>query len=243
MLLMRLGETSLRVPVKAEYDARFFVENPMGWLEMNAFLAAAQERRGIFLDIGGHRGLFSAMFCATYPDNHSYCFEPSPMLADAARRLAADNSFLERLTVIESALGEQPGEQTMLLDPVGGFVQAKRFKSTMWGEPVPVTLRIETVDRFCEDRNATPTVVKIDVEGYEVEVLRGARRVLTRDRPYIFIELHLNYLAERGLYPREVVSLIQESGYQFKLLDGRPVSGDDLYDCPLDRVHFIATPT
>jgi len=87
-----------------------------------------------------------------------------------------------------------------------------------------------------------PTHLKIDVEGFEVEVLRGARKTLTRSRPILFLELHLNYLEHRSMAPKESIALLQEAGYRFRLLDGTPIGERELCDCPLDRIHFVAVP-
>jgi len=47
-----------------------------------------------------------------------------------------------------------------------------------------------TRDRFCRERNLRPAIMKIDVEGAEVNALKGAREVLTGSRPTILCEIH-----------------------------------------------------
>lgn len=235
-----LGATFL-VPGEAEADIRSFVQEPVGIREFDAFLGAARERTTL-LDIGGHKGLFSGLFCAASPQNRAFCFEPSPALAECARALATLNGFSDRLHVIERAVGEESGISTMLVDPVGGFVQVERFANTMWGEPREIRLEIESVDDFCRDRKVVPELLKIDVEGYEHEVLLGAAQTLARLRPWVFLELHLHYLEARGIAVPETLRLLTEKNYRFTLLDGTAVSSRELCDCPLSRVHLIARP-
>lgn len=234
------GATFL-VPAEAEPDIKAFVQEPVGIREFDAFLSAARERRSL-LDIGGHKGLFSGLFCAVHPQNRAFCFEPSPALSGLARTLADLNGFSDRFHVLERAVGAQSGSATMLVDPVGGFVQVERFANTMWGEPREIRLEIESVDDFCRDRKIVPELLKIDVEGYEHEVLLGAKQTLATLRPWVFLELHLHYLEARGIAVSQTLGLLENQKYRFTLLDGTPVAGRELCDCPLSRVHLIARP-
>lgn len=236
-----LSGATFLVPAEAEADIKAFVEEPVGIREFDAFLSAARQRK-CFLDIGGHRGLFSGLFCAANPQNRAFCFEPSPALAKSARALATLNGFSDRFHVLERAAGAQSGRSTMLVDPVGGFVQVERFANTMWGEPREIRLEIESVDDFCRNQKVSPELLKIDVEGYEHEVLLGAAQTLARLRPWVFLELHLHYLEARGIAVSETLGLLTEQNYRLTLLDGTAVSSRELCDCPLSRVHLIARP-
>jgi hypothetical protein len=51
---------------------------------------------------------------------------------------------------------------------------------------VPVT----TIDSYCESKNLKPSLIKIDVEGFEFSVLNGAKKILKEVRPRILVELH-----------------------------------------------------
>ncbi|MEA2693634.1 MAG: hypothetical protein QOJ16_3021, partial [Acidobacteriota bacterium] len=68
-----------------------------------------------------------------------------------------------------------------------------------------------------------PDLVKIDVEGYELAVLKGGRGVLARYRPRLFLELHPERLRELGGSVQEVVRLLEETGYRFQTLEGTPL--------------------
>ncbi|HKV06707.1 MAG TPA: FkbM family methyltransferase [Thermoanaerobaculia bacterium] len=236
-----LSGATFLVPGEAEPDINAFVQEPVGIREFDAFLSAARQRT-LLLDIGGHKGLFSGLFCAASPQNQVFCFEPSPALAESARTLAALNGFSDRFHVLQRAVGERSGSSTMLVDPIGGFVQVERFANTMWGEPREIRLEIESVDDFCRDLKITPMLLKIDVEGYEHEVLLGSTQTLARLRPWVFLELHLHYLEARGIAVSETLGLLTDQKYRFTLLDGTPVSGRELCDCPLSRIHLIARP-
>lgn len=236
-----LGAVRIQAPPGADADAAAIVSDRNGAEELKDILAEARAG-ACLLDIGAHRGMIGAFFCAAHPEARAICFEPSPPLADEVRALAARNGFTPRMTVRQAAIGEQEGKQKMLFDPAGGYVQTKRYEHSMWSEPREIELAIDTVDAFCAREGVRPTVIKFDIEAYELEGLRGARRTLAAARPVVSVELHLNYLEERGVAPLEVLQPLVEHGYRFFLLDGRPTDPTTLCECPLDRVHFVARP-
>jgi FkbM family methyltransferase len=123
-------------------------------------------------------------------------------LAKLARRVVAFDPVLENCQQIESrnlanvecvqlALGETPGEMPMFVD--------HQFSSLVLA-PYPGapqrTVRVERGD--CLPALPAPTVIKIDVEGFELEVIRGMRGLLGGVRA-VFVEVHFQILSDRGM--------------------------------------------
>ena len=66
----------------------------------------------------------------------------------------------------------------------------------------------------------TPTVLSIDVEGSEFEVLKGAEQTILKHKPKIYLSLHPEFLFHQwGVYGREVRNWLLDRGYKEKLLD------------------------
>jgi hypothetical protein len=103
-----------------------------------------------------------------------------------------------------------------------------------------IEVEMTSLDREVERLGLEPDLLKIDVEGFEYEVLLGARGLLARRKPPICLELHLGLLERRGVAPRQVVELLQSHGYGFRTYHGRVLSADDVWDSMHAIFRFVA---
>jgi FkbM family methyltransferase len=78
------------------------------------------------------------------------------------------------------------------------------------------------------DGESCVSLIKLDVDGHEYDVLRGAQQILKRDRPKIIMELAPYTIRERGQDIKDLVSLLRSFGYSFRHLSGRPVKEAEL---------------
>ena len=78
-------------------------------------------------------------------------------------------------------------------------------------------VRICRLDEIPEARESPPELIKIDVEGFESEVLEGARGILAAHRPVLYIELCSEYLAST----ERSIALLEELGYETRALRER----------------------
>jgi FkbM family methyltransferase len=84
---------------------------------------------------------------------------------------------------------------------------------------------VRTLDSVVSDLDLKSVdFLKLDVDGYEVEVLRGARDTLRRFAPVIFFEHSPYVLAEKGYKPDELVNILVDAGYRFTNLKGRTLA-------------------
>jgi len=82
-----------------------------------------------------------------------------------------------------------------------------------------LTIPSVTLDGFCSRQGLRPDLMKIDVEGAELHVLRGARNVLADSRPLIYCEIHPQQMANCGGSVNELTGLLSETGYDVTPLD------------------------
>ncbi len=123
----------------------------------------------LFVDVGANIGSYTVL-ASRVIGCRTVAFEPDPAAAAALERNIRLNKIAERVELRISAVGEQDGEAPF---SIGLDTQNHVLTSAdATGRSVPM----QTLDRALGGR--IPILVKIDVEGYETEVLRGARAVL-----------------------------------------------------------------
>lgn len=83
-----------------------------------------------------------------------------------------------------------------------------------------------TIDHFVNINNCIPELLKIDVEGAELNVLSGARDVLRKYHPEIILSVHPAHLKMLGYTVKELIRLIDEMGYKIFSVDGFKVEGE-----------------
>ena len=193
--------------------------------ELDAFVREMEKRRR-FLDIGACHGVFALAFAQGRPEARALALEPSP----PAHEILAGNvlrNHLNNVTVQQVAAGAAPGRVRMR--QVWHHLEAMpAMQEGLAGPAEPdaagiIELPVTTVDDLCAGLGIAPDLMKIDVEGYELAVLAGARQTLARNRPRLFLELHPDRLRELGGSAREVVGLLESLGYRFLSLTGTPL--------------------
>ena len=123
----------------------------------------------LFLDVGANVGTYTVLASGVCRAT-TYAFEPDPVTVAGLRRNIEVNQLDERVQLYNCALGACSGEAefTVGLDTLNRFACA--------GDASTRTVRMETLDNVVG--NAQPVMMKVDVEGAELDVLSGADRVL-----------------------------------------------------------------
>lgn len=194
-------------------DLRFhFVDNGQSRDEIGAFIDAASPlpAAALLYDVGAHRGIFSLVHCALGPERRAVLFEPSTSCASDASALLSLNGFATRADVRVLGLGDRAGRRPIVEDASGFACVADA--QTPGAAPIEFT----TLDDEWRRTGESPAVVKIDVEGAEAEVVRGAGALLREVRPLLFLELHLDLLERRGESIDALLAQITAAGYRFR---------------------------
>ncbi len=178
----------------------------------------------VVFDVGANIGTTTLFFAKQVgPEGFVVAFEPVPSLA---RRLW-DNvqvNNLRNVRLFELALGdtEQRTELAYLPDSSGlstirlDLVQERIRKSVVEMIPVKVTTLDSVVER---ESLPLPNLIKIDVEGFEYQVLLGAQKTLSQARPRLCIEIHSAGPTDESV--SKIFTLLQQLGYKiFSLMDG-----------------------
>lgn len=200
-------------------------------LDVQEAFVAAIPRGAVVWDVGAALGFFSVLGArATGPDGVVVAFEPLPDNQEAARHNAGLNG-LTGVRVLPLALGDREGEARFRL----GRARTQGRLATLEGTPASVgSGEITVAVRVADDLVAAgtvppPAVIKLDIEGAEVEMLRGARRVLADHRPTILAEMHGRCA--------EVAEVLEAAGYETRVLGSDVPLAAAPWSC-----HVLATP-
>ena len=178
-----------RVRVSAQY--RQMTWNPE---EYQAFRDAVC-RGATVLDVGANVGAYTLLFAIwAGPDGRVFAFEPAPASLAGLRRQLQLNQLAGRVEVVPVAIAGTVGTADFICDGASG-ANALGSGSTTGAIPVATT----SLDAFCGERGLSPDVIKIDVEGAELDVLRGGRATLAGPGVQTFLEFHPSAWAARGI--------------------------------------------
>lgn len=191
----------------------------------------------VFYDIGANIGFFSLVAArAVGSSGHVYAFEPVPQNVDAIHESARLNN-LEWVDVFAEAVGARTGrDEIWLTRHIGGAALASA------DAPPDVQGRMEvdvvTLDLAISSRGLRPpTLVKVDVEGAEIDVLAGMAETMTRVRPAVLYEI--DDATSEGLERKAqgVAEVLTGYGYTCSRLP--PAYGDIAWHVQ----HFLAAPS
>jgi len=175
-----------------------------------AAIRAALPRDGTAVDVGANRGSYLYWLARWAPAGRVVAFEPQDELADYLRRVTAEQGW-RHVTVEDKGVGERPG--VLELHIPGGIVTPGASFSRRVAEREPCTDRtkqIVTLDDYFAA--GTPiNVIKVDVEGLELQVFRGAERILRESAPLLVFECENRHLEEGSV--SDVLRFLRERGY------------------------------
>jgi len=159
------------------------------------------DKESIIYDVGAYHGFYSILGGAL--GEKVYSFEANPNNLKILRENKSLNSEKD-ITVVDKAVWSEETELKLNTQIIGG-------KSHIADERV--TIDPVTLDNFAET-HSNPDIIKIDVEGAEHHVLRGAENILKNTNPVLFIEIHLDgRLEEFRSSKEELETYLSKLGY------------------------------
>jgi len=181
----------------------------------------------MFVDIGANIGYFSLLGASLVgPTGQVISFEPISYVADQLKMSVRANHY-ENVKINNMALGAKPSVMELEIMPgnVGGSSLVKNIRS---GQTESV--QVSTLDQelaYFEDIR----LIKIDVEGYEYEVLLGAQETIKKYKPTIILEFSPSVYGRQKIdNSRSILKFVLDNEYQIRDLDyGYPCVDIDEY--------------
>jgi FkbM family methyltransferase len=147
------------------------------------------------IDAGANVGYISKLLAEWVgPNGRVVSIEPVPdtfdVLQDGMR-----HRFGSRVTCVPRCLSDAPGEVTMVVPEYDGVGGENFYESRIAADPATaasgraVTVQAETLDAIVARTGMVPAFIKIDVEGHELAVVRGAEKTIRAGKPPLLIEV------------------------------------------------------
>lgn len=184
---------------------------PAEWRFVRRFLRPGM----VVLDVGAHHGFYTLLASRLVgPEGKVIAFEPS----ERERKWLSKHLRLNEcrnVRVEDAALGAQDGEtEFFLVEGVNSGVQGIKAPEGLSDPIRRVRVPVMTLDRYVELHSLDQVdLIKLDVEGGERDVLRGARRLLDSARPVFLCEVQDIRTAKWGYEAREIISGLSERRY------------------------------
>lgn len=177
--------------------------------EQTALFVQRVKAGATVLDVGAHTGYYSLLAARLAgPSGSVWSFEPDPVNFRFLKRHIALNR-LDHVHPTQSAVSDSPG--------TAHFERGSGTGTGRLGTAGPLRVDTVSLDDFCGARDLRVSAIKIDVEGAEELVLKGAMATLTRDRPVVFLSTH------GPTVHATCVDLLRGMGYTLRPIDGEAV--------------------
>jgi FkbM family methyltransferase len=172
----------------------------------------------VIWDIGANAGLYSVLFgkCAKIV----HAFEPEPINADRLQENAHLNDVWENIFIHNIALSNESGTTNMVISeadkPIRPSSRLEEYISQDSNEQVE-QVEVKKGDNIDVD---SPDILKIDVEGHELKVLKGLKQRLSGCR-LVFIEIHTGL----GVELEDVKAVLKSAGLETTIINHRENDG------------------
>ncbi len=186
-------------------------------------LESLRENPGAYLDVGTNMGVVAALI-ASRTDQRVIAVEPDP---ETARRAACTFALngLRNITLYSAAVGDHNGETTFFTAP-GSSDAASLSGITVGATTREVKVPVVTIDAIVETCKLDRVgFIKIDVEGFEPQAIKGGENTIRRDQPEMFFEYHYEIAPKIGWKPEDVRDQIEQLAHYryFVLHEDDPV--------------------
>lgn len=158
-------------------------------------------------DVGANCGFYSILCCSRDPELKAVCFEPQQLSMSRLQHNVVANRLDRQISVVKAAVGARAGECTLRISANSSLAAVSTSPVQLFEAASEVQVKLITLDEFAQSAGLFPDLIKVDVEGFEVEVLRGSEKCLQHAR-YLIVEHHSREL--KGACE----SLIRDAGFR-----------------------------
>lgn len=214
--------------------------------EVESYLKSALKPESVVVDVGANIGFFTLAVLGNSEGATVHGFEPSPGSFALFKACISRNNLSGRVIANQVALYSEPGRMDFQIH-ASNYGAYDGFRDTRYpgvGESRTTEVQVTTLDIYSKQVGLDRLdLLKIDVEGAEFFVLRGAREVLSSLHPTVLFEVGYQNLRPFGILPSDLYRFLEEVGYRVMNLNQRELSEVDFGNACVAEHEFIALPT
>lgn len=189
-----------------------------------AFIRERIKPDALCIDVGANVGVYVMQFARwTGKEGRVIAFEPNPGALAYLRRHVEMNGLAGRAEIVAAAVGAESGRAKMFAAGADGMSRLGAPNDLIASETREIEVPVVTLDEFCEEHDVAPDWLFIDIEGFELAALEGARRLIERRGAAlnIIVEMHPDVWETANASRADAERLLEEMGLRAVPLTGQ----------------------
>lgn len=194
-----------------------FTKNQQYDMETKQIIQKVCKVKSNAIDVGTHEGAILDLLIQQSPNGFHFGFEPIPALQKSLRSKYANN---KQIKLFELALTDTSGETAfnyVLSNPSYSGIKKRKYDRRNETDTT-ITVKTNTLDAVILPLKQTIDFIKIDVEGGEMAVLKGAEELIKRDQPVIVFECGIGGTDMYNTTPAHLFEFFTQLGYDIFLM-------------------------
>lgn len=205
--------------------------------EVASFLRPRVKPGALCLDVGANVGVYVLQFAHwSGPSGQVVAFEPNPEAQKILQKHVSMNQLQERVRIVPAAIGEIDGTAILYAVGVDGMSRLGSPNKALAGSVREINVPVLTLDEYCRTEKLEPDWLFMDIEGFEIAALHGARELIESRRGElgIIVEMHPGVWGSANTTRARAESLLKDLRLSAVSLTGQ---SDPLSDYGL--VHLV----
>lgn len=203
-LIPRHPSSLLDIPLRGNFEP-----------ECTFLLAKLVKKGDVVFDVGANFGWYSCHFAQLVGETGQvHIFEPTNVMEELKNNLTL-NRFKAKCVLNQIALGQNEGIEFLFIPKkLGTAFASLREHSYATDKSVKINVSVKKLDDYVSvNKIKKIDLIKMDVEGAEYLVLKGARKCLKQYSPVIMLELYDGHIKYFGYSPEELINYLRDLGY------------------------------
>jgi len=168
------------------------------------------------IDIGAHIGLFSVVSSQlTGKNGKIVCIEPTPGSMAVLNKMLRLN-HCDNVIPTQAAVSDKEGTATFYISTIEGSNSNSLVKNKSDDVKKPYEVRLVTIDGIVAEFSLHPSIIKIDAEGAELDVLKGGLKTFSSVKPVLILGLHPQFIINKGDSLDRIWELLISQNYTIK---------------------------